>query len=244
MSVQISEGYGSTRAYYDTFSNSYEDHRHEGYHRYLDEAELAILDPHLPGAEVLEVGCGTGLILERIARRSARAVGIDLSPGMLERARERGLDVHEASATALPFSDASFDLVCSFKVLAHVPDIDVALSEMARVTRPGGRVVAEFYNSRSIRHLVKRLKPATRIGAATATTDEDVYTRYDSLEDILAYAPDGLALERVDGIRMLSPVATLFNLPVLGPVWTAVERAAGRSPLRHLGGFLVVTWRR
>jgi len=103
------------RAYYDDFSSGYERERGRGYHQLLDDLELSIVAPLARGRRVLEIGCGTGLILRRIAREAAHARGVDLSPGMLQVARERGLDVSLASATQLPFADASFDLVCSFK---------------------------------------------------------------------------------------------------------------------------------
>src|SRR5262245_29395849 len=141
------------RAYYDDFSHGYERERGRGYHQLLDDLEMSIVSPLARGRRVLEIGCGTGLILERIAREARSASGIDLSPGMLQTARARGLDVTLASATQLPFSDSSFDLVCSFKVLAHVPEIERALSEAARVTRPGGQLVLEFYNPWSLRYL-------------------------------------------------------------------------------------------
>ena len=76
-----------------------------------------------------------------------------------------------------PFDDTSFDATCNIKALAHVPDVAKALAEMARVTRPGGAVVAELCNKRSVRALVKRLKPKDVIGKDGAATDEDVYTR-------------------------------------------------------------------
>src|SRR4029077_18302752 len=117
--------------------------------------------------DILECGCGTGLILERVARFARTAKAIDLSPRMLQAARERGLDVREASVTAIPFADRSFDVCCSFKVLAHVPDIGRALAEMARVTRPGGVVIAEFYNPVSIRGAIKRVAPARPISKRT-----------------------------------------------------------------------------
>src|SRR6188472_1855648 len=117
----------NSRAYYDDFSTGYERERHRGYHALLDELELGVVDPLVRGAEVLEVGCGTGLILEKLARTARRAEGVDLSPGMLDLARKRGLDVREGSATELPYADDSFDVVLSFKVLAHVPEIERAL---------------------------------------------------------------------------------------------------------------------
>src|SRR6185312_14614988 len=111
-----------TRAYYDTFARRYEAHRdgHDpgGYHDLVDELEVGFVERFGRGRSVLEVGCGTGLLLRRIAAFAGTARGVDLSPGMLEQARARGLDVHEASATDLPFPDASFDVACSFKVLA------------------------------------------------------------------------------------------------------------------------------
>ena len=225
------------KSYYDTFSATYDAGRDAGYHAYLDEAEVALVAPHAHGSSVLEVGCGTGLILERLSRVASRAVGVDLSPGMLEHARARGLEVHEASATALPFEDATFDVVCSFKVLAHVEAIEAALSEMARVVKPGGRVVVEFYNAHSLRALIKRVGPAGGVGEGGDTRESDVFTRFDSLRTIERYLPETLSCVRVDGIRTLTPMAAFFTLPG----WATLERLVSRTPLRRLGGFLVLT---
>src|SRR5262245_26175850 len=124
-----------TRAYYDEFAAAYENQRRPndpaGYHALVDDLEIDIVRRYGQGKDVLECGCGTGLLLQRIAEFTRSAKGIDLSPGMLERARVRGLDVAEGSVTALPHADASFDVTCSFKVLAHVPDLGGALREMA-----------------------------------------------------------------------------------------------------------------
>ena len=86
-----------SRAYYDDFSTGYERERHHGYHALLDELELAIALPYARGRDALEVGCGTGLILERVAAQASHATGVDLSPGMLELARKRGLDAYAIS---------------------------------------------------------------------------------------------------------------------------------------------------
>ena len=167
----------SARDYYDDFSSTYETERGRGYHALVDELETDIVLPFCRDADVLELGCGTGLILERVAKVAKTARGIDLSPGMLEKATARGLDVSLASVTELPFADASFDLVYSFKVLAHVPDIGRALAEAARVTRPGGHLVLEFYNPLSLRYLAKRAAGPQPIG--DGRTEADVFTRWD-----------------------------------------------------------------
>ncbi|GMV38411.1 MAG: hypothetical protein AMXMBFR64_01270 [Myxococcales bacterium] len=231
-----------TRSYYDAFSERYEDQRHEGYHVFLDEMETRTVEPYVRGKSVLEAGCGTGLILERLKPLARSLVGVDLSHGMLRRARERGHQVVQASLLELPFPDATFDTVCSFKVLAHVEDARAALAELSRVVKPGGHLVLEYYNRQSLRYLVKRLKPAQEVAAGT--TDEHVYTRYDSLGDLRALLPADVELVDVGGIRVIAPLAALFNLPVVGAAVEAVERAASASPLRRFGGFLLVILRK
>src|SRR4051812_16956191 len=202
------------RSYYDEFAGWYERERHLPYHRMLDDLEVELVERYGTGKDVLEVGCGTGLILGRTARFARRAAGIDLSGGMLARAAERGLSVAQASATELPIATASVDVAYSFKVLAHIPDIAGALREMARVVRPGGWVLAEFYNARSIRRLVKAMKPPTAV--SDTTHDEHVFTRYDDARAIRGYLPPELAWVATRGIRVITPVAAVLRVPLLG----------------------------
>jgi phosphatidylethanolamine/phosphatidyl-N-methylethanolamine N-methyltransferase len=97
---------------------------------------------------VLEVGVGTGLSLPSYGRH-LEIVGIDLSPEMLEKARERvaaeGLDnvaeLHEMDASDLKFPDASFDTVVAMYVMTVVPDPERVMRELSRVCRPGGDVI-------------------------------------------------------------------------------------------------------
>jgi SAM-dependent methyltransferase len=236
--VTDKESEGRSRAYYDDFATGYERERHHGYHALLDELELGVALPFAEGRDVLEVGCGTGLILARLNAVARNAEGVDLSPGMLDKARARGLRVREASATELPYADASFDLVLSFKVLAHVPDLPRALSEMARVCRPGGRVLAELYNPWSLRYLAKRLAGPGKI--SDGRTEADVYTRWDRPTKLGALLPAELALEEVRGLRVLTPAAFMHKLPLVGSALARAEHVVTRSPLRWFGGFLVV----
>ena len=92
---------------------------------------------------VLEVGCGMGNFAERLARQtSAEVVATDLSPRMVELACERGLDACVADVQELPFDDGEFDCAVANAMLYHVEDLYRALSELARVLEPGGKIVA------------------------------------------------------------------------------------------------------
>jgi phosphatidylethanolamine/phosphatidyl-N-methylethanolamine N-methyltransferase len=102
----------------------------------------------LPAGDVLEVGVGTGIALPHY-KRDHRITGFDLSPDMLARAgkrvAERNLDnvvaLLEMDAANLTFADGSFDVAVAMFVMTVVPDPHRVLAEMARVVRPGGRVV-------------------------------------------------------------------------------------------------------
>ncbi len=232
----------NNQSYYDEYANWYENERHEGYHAMIDELETDLLLPYVQGRDCLEVGCGTGLILRRVAPLARRAVGIDISPGMLEKAVERGLEAIEGSVTDLPFEDESFDVVYSFKVLAHVEDIDRALAEMSRVTRPGGHLLLEFYNPMSIRYLAKSLAGPQKI--SDETHEGAVFTRWDRPSDVVERLPAALKVVDYAGVRIFTPAAFTHKVPVLGSVLRKLEFAGRDSLLKYFGGFLVVILRK
>jgi arsenite methyltransferase len=101
------------------------------------------------GERVLDIGSGPGLLTYDMAAsvgRDAHVCGIDISEDMLTMSRKRCADqpwteFRRADATNLPYPDASFDAAVSTQVYEYVVDIPVALAELYRVTRPGGRVV-------------------------------------------------------------------------------------------------------
>ena len=113
-------------------------------------ADIAAVAP--PQARVLEVGCGPGLLSIELARAHGLEVtGLDLDPAMVDRARANaaGAEFHAGSpptfvvgdVAALPFDDASFDLVVSTFSMHHWSDRPAGLREIARVLRPGGRAL-------------------------------------------------------------------------------------------------------
>jgi SAM-dependent methyltransferase len=92
---------------------------------------------------VLEVGGGPGELAERMQNELGAEVSfLDISPRMVELARERGVDAQVGDVQSLPFDDGSFDTVVAAWMLYHVPDLDRGLAEIARVLRPGGALVA------------------------------------------------------------------------------------------------------
>lgn len=99
-----------------------------------------------PGAQVLDVGCGTGVVALAAARAGAVVTGSDLTPPLLARARENAtlarlpVEWREADVEALPFADGSFDVVLSQFGHMFAPRPEVAVREMLRVLKPGGTV--------------------------------------------------------------------------------------------------------
>lgn len=233
-----------SQRYYDEFAKRYEDQRGGrapgGYHDLIDDLEVETVERWGRGRDILEVGCGTGLLLTRFKAIGRSARGIDLSEGMLEKARARGLEVVQGSATALPFEDASFDVSCSFKVLAHIPDIEKALSEMTRVVRPGGHVIAEFYNPYSLRFVAKKLAGPLTVGANLR--EDDVYTRFDTPSQVARLTPAGTRLVATRGIRIVTPGAAALRLPGLARALVVIEHALADSRAAKLAGFYVAVW--
>lgn len=111
------------------------------------DAALAISRGAAPlsGLQVLDAGCGTGGLIRRLGglrHPDWRWTGVDLEALACELARDRtsGVEIHQASVTALPFGEATFDAIVSADVLYHVDDDAAALKELFRVLRPGGVV--------------------------------------------------------------------------------------------------------
>lgn len=90
---------------------------------------------------VLEVGCGAGAMAQRVQESGAAVVAIDSSERMVDLTRQRDIESYVADVQQLPFEDGEFDCVYAGWVLYHVADRERAISECARVLRPGGRFI-------------------------------------------------------------------------------------------------------
>ena len=118
---------------------------YEHWHRYHFVAPL------VAGRDVLDIACGEGYGSALIARHAARVTGADISAAAVAHARSRyaaqpNVQFREADCAALPFADASFDVVVSFETLEHIPAQEAFLDEVRRVLRPGGFVVLSCPN--------------------------------------------------------------------------------------------------
>ena len=108
----------------------------------------------LPAGAALDAACGTGRHTAHLASRGHRVIGVDSSPDMLARARERvpGAEFHQAGLEALPLPDDHVDLVVCGLALAHLRDLKPAFAEFARVLRPGGHLITSDIHHEGVLH--------------------------------------------------------------------------------------------
>ncbi|WP_295542019.1 malonyl-ACP O-methyltransferase BioC [uncultured Thiohalocapsa sp.] len=130
--------------------------QHEIGERMLERLDYIRLTPQ----RVLDLGCGTGVALERLAKRYRRAevIGLDFAHGMLARARRRGHWLNRprvvcADAEQLPLADDSVDLVFSSVTLQWVNDLDATFRELLRVLRPGGLLLFSTFGPDTLKEL-------------------------------------------------------------------------------------------
>lgn len=193
-------------------------------------AEMAlILDQLLPstGEHILDAGCGSGIFTAPLVEHGAHITGVDLSLPMLVRASSRLANERFVAANMLnlPFADESFDKTVSITALEFIEDGEKALTELLRVTRPGGRVVVATLNSLSP-WAVRRQAKAER---DTASVFNHAWFR--SPEELLALAPlPGVTHTAVHFAKDSDPLQA-----------RGIERQ-GRMEQRDDGAFLIGCW--
>jgi len=135
-----------TEAYQSTYDQIAQDHvsfwhQNDGRNPFQDptvmwkneQATLELIRDYAPKGPMLDVGCGMGDLLEKFPRRTRQ--GIDISEEYLKIARKRRLAVTKASAEAIPFPDATFEVVVATDILEHVFDLNLVARELVRVSR-------------------------------------------------------------------------------------------------------------
>lgn len=153
------EYYTKERRASSTYFDQIEDRRYRWHYHLRDLFES------LEGSsgKLLEIGCGIGVDSIQLARCGFQVTGVDLTQTGIDvaknHARHRGLaiDFRLGNAEFLDFRDAQFDVVYSFGVLHHTPDMQKAIAEVYRVLKPKGRALIMLYHRRSIVEWVHRL---------------------------------------------------------------------------------------
>lgn len=221
--------YKQIEKYYDDYSTWYDEERIEGYYSFINHIEIDAVRKYGTNKKILEIGCGTGIILNQTSKFSKEAWGIDLSPEMVEVTKSKGLNAKVSSATKLPFKDNSFDVVYSFKVLAHIPDIEQAICEIIRVTKPGGTLILEFYNPWSFKYITNILMKS----------NEKVYTRFDRFNKIKDYLGKVAVIELI-GARVFSPIGKIYATPPVGNLLVKLEMMASKTIFARAAGYFIV----
>lgn len=226
-----------TANYYSEFSETYDKERSKGYFSFINDLEFEKIQPLTKGKTCLEIGCGTGLILERTHRIATHSIGVDVSEGMLKHCTKKNLNTILIDGHLLPFQEAYFDITYSFKVLPHVQKIKEILSEASRVTKPDGTLILEFYNPFSFKFINDFIKAKLR--------RKRVYIRYDTLKQFQAYLPDGWELTSVRGIRIFGVAAFCYTLPLLSSLIRWLDRTLCDSRLfSQFGGYCIAEFKR
>lgn len=142
-----------------------------------------------PADTVLDVACGPGLVVCAFARVVAHATGIDITPAMLDRARQLQTEKGLTNVTwklgdvmRLPFADASFSIVTSRFAFHHILDPSTVLGEMTRVCKPGGRVVvvdsAPAPDKVDAFNAVEKLRDPSHVRALTLVEHRELFARH------------------------------------------------------------------
>jgi len=196
-------------------------------------AFLASECPRAAHPRVLDVGCGTGALAGRLAARGYEVTGIDPSQGMLDVLRREHPEVEAVRAPGdrVPFEDASFDVVLTVAALHHIAAADAVratLAEMARLTRPGGRIVVWDHNPRN---------PYWRRLMARVPQDDGSERLIPEAEVIAGLHAGGARVLRSAQLGLVPD----FVPPSLLGAAEAIERVAERTPgLRRLCAHNVV----
>ena len=199
---------------------------------------------HVAGRRVLDLGKGSPEIAHWVRPLCASLDTVDLS-----------LCTTDAGEIRLPQADGRYDVVYALRTVAHLghdeasSDLGVRslLAEAARVVVPGGVVLVDINNPRSLRGFFYGIRhPITVVatGSVVLADDHRRVTRHDTLARLLRISPTCLDVVAVYGVRVLVPIARALRIPLLGRLLAAGEWWARDSFLRGFGAHLLVVLRK
>jgi len=216
--------------HYDEYSKTYDAKNQSFSQQEIDKLALQLIRSQAQGKRVLEVGCGTGIWIQFLLPVVNSIEGIDLSPGMVEQAKKKGLPAKVGSAEAIPYKEKSFDFIFSYRVLPHVPNLKKALTEIKRVLREDGKAIIMFYNKNSVKRIFLRQK-----------MENKVYTRFYGIKDI----------QKLDSSASFLLGTKIFPYPkfiarsnLLNKAYFAIERIASKTFLGRIGGNILLEVRK
>ena len=188
------------------------------------------------GQRVLDVACGTGVVAVTAARLGAKVAGLDLTPALLERARENSqiagveVDWREGDAEALPFADGEFDVVLSQFGHMFAPRPDVATSELLRVLKPGGTIAFSTW------------PPELPMGRIFALVAQHLPPPPEGVAPPPLWGDPNVVRERLgQRVRDLEFARGDMMAPVLSPAHYRVQLEQGSGPVRRVVETLATT---
>ncbi len=226
----MSELKDSITAHYSQYSQEYDQKNAAAHQVIIDHLAFQKIKSYAPAKEVLEVGCGTGIWMEQLQPFAKSVLGIDLSAGMVEQAKQKGLKAVVGDAENLPLKDSSFDLIYSYRVLPHVPDLPRALAEMKRVLRNDGKAILMFYNKKSIKYISRKKK-----------MEEKVFTSFYSIKEIMALDK---SIRFAGGYKILPYPRKLAKIPGINWLYSRAEKLCSKTFLSRCGGNILFEMRK
>ena len=210
--------------------------------RFYDLAFADILRRLKPTADskILDAGCGYCYHTTRLARGGAQITAVDFSEVALNAAREtvnhagiaNQVTLRRADLTSLPFDDSSFDYVVSWGVLMHIPQLEKALSELARVLKPGGVLVLNENNMHALDVSVRERLIRIVKGALGRPAEKLEYTARGI--EVQKESPDGVLMVRKTDMDFLATYLQAIGLREIARTAGQFSEAYTNMPVRSL----------
>ncbi len=234
--IQFTDKRLGTREYFDDIKIHHD--------RAYDLANQLIDLPSLKGKSVVELGCGIGLDALEYARHGAKVTGVDLSPVCIKLARKyfsyHNLEgtLELANAEALPFQNDAFDVAVARQILMFTPNAQAAVSEIYRVVKPGGKVVALLHNRYSWYAMLGRLTGTNFVAQAkdppinsthSIGQGRELFKEFSSVEVHLDKFPSQTS-------RRTGSLAKLYN-----GIFVPISRHIPSGIMRRAGWYIIIT---